>query len=225
MRSIALRTNCSVPTTATHRPRWPTRRVDAAMALRAREAGHTICELLHISVDSRDHPALRAGSAQDPEEGDWPVGAAVDEARWTAIVGALDAANADLLAAVEKLDDAVLDERIGDARDRALGSGVSRYVTLHGLVQHHVVPRGTDFASETRARPDVATAGGRPARVVRRGRSPAKGHDRSGSLVPVERDHQAYSHALNITRRCSRIGSLTSLLSLSITIVGRSVAL
>src|SRR5688572_18799500 len=36
---------------------------------------------------------------------------------------------------------------------------------------------------------------------------------------------QAYPSAVNMTRRCSRIGSFTSLLSLSITIVGRSVAL
>ena len=119
--------------------------VDAAMAtVRPVEAGHTICEIvLHITAWTREITRrLRAGSAQDPEEGDWPIGAAVDEARWTAILGALDAANADLLAAVRKLEDVVLDERIGDARDRALGSGVSRYVTLHGLVQHHVYHAG-----------------------------------------------------------------------------------
>jgi hypothetical protein len=40
------------------------------------------------------------------------------------------------------LDEAQLDERIGDVRDRALGSGVSRYVTLHGLVQHHAYHGG-----------------------------------------------------------------------------------
>ena len=32
----------------------------------------------------------------------------------------------------------ISEDRIGDVRDRALGSGVSRYVTLHGLIQHHV---------------------------------------------------------------------------------------
>ena len=31
---------------------------------------------------------------------------------------------------------------VGDARDRALGSGVTQYVTLHGLVQHHVYHAG-----------------------------------------------------------------------------------
>ena len=31
---------------------------------------------------------------------------------------------------------------IGDVRDRALGSGISRYVMLHGLVQHHVYHAG-----------------------------------------------------------------------------------
>ena len=31
---------------------------------------------------------------------------------------------------------------IGNARDRSLGSGVSRYVSLHGLVQHHAYHAG-----------------------------------------------------------------------------------
>ncbi len=40
------------------------------------------------------------------------------------------------------MDDARLDDLIGDARDPALGSGVTRYVTLHGVVQHHVYHAG-----------------------------------------------------------------------------------
>ena len=46
------------------------------------------------------------------------------------------------MTAIGALDDAQLQDRIGDVRDRALGSGVSRYVTLHGLVQHHVYHAG-----------------------------------------------------------------------------------
>jgi uncharacterized damage-inducible protein DinB len=119
--------------------------VDAAMAAaRPVKAGHNICEIvLHITAWTREITRrLRTGIAQDPEEGDWSVSGAVDDARWKAVLEALAAANADLLAAIRKLDDAVLDERIGDARDRSLGSGVSRYVTLHGLVQHHVYHAG-----------------------------------------------------------------------------------
>jgi hypothetical protein len=32
--------------------------------------------------------------------------------------------------------------RIGDVRDPALGSGVTNYVTLHGIVQHHAYHAG-----------------------------------------------------------------------------------
>jgi uncharacterized damage-inducible protein DinB len=119
--------------------------VDAAMATeRPVKTGHNICEIvLHITAWTREITRrLRTGIAQDPEEGDWSGTAAVDDARWTAILEALDTANSDLLAAIRKLDDGVLDERIGDARDRSLGSGESRYVTLHGLVQHHVYHAG-----------------------------------------------------------------------------------
>jgi uncharacterized damage-inducible protein DinB len=82
------------------------------------------------------------GVAQDPEEGDWPQGVPSTAAEWNAMVAALDAANEDLAAAIEALGDAELEERIGDSRDRALGSGVSRYMTLHGVVQHHAYHAG-----------------------------------------------------------------------------------
>ena len=46
-------------------------------------------------------------------------------------------ANAELVEAVASMDEDRLMDVIGNARDRSLGSGVSRYVSLHGLVQHH----------------------------------------------------------------------------------------
>jgi hypothetical protein len=64
------------------------------------------------------------------------------EAEWASVVAAFDVANRDLLKAVASLDDEQLPERIGDTREPALGSGVSRYVTLHGLVQHHAYHAG-----------------------------------------------------------------------------------
>jgi uncharacterized damage-inducible protein DinB len=105
---------------------------------------HSICELvLHLTAWTREvRRRLRIGVAQDPEEGDWPPALASTAAEWSGIVAALDAANDDLAKAIEALSDAELDERIGDTRDRALGSGVSRYVTLHGLVQHHAYHAG-----------------------------------------------------------------------------------
>ena len=52
------------------------------------------------------------------------------------------------MTAIGALDDAQLQDRIGDVHDRALGSGVSRYVTLHGMVQHHVYHDRPDLAAQ-----------------------------------------------------------------------------
>ena len=49
-------------------------------------------------------------------------------------------ANAELVEAVASMDEDRLMDVIGNAR--SLGSGVSRYVSLHGLVQHHAYHAG-----------------------------------------------------------------------------------
>ncbi len=119
--------------------------VDARQAAaRPVPTAHTISEIvLHMTSWTREVTRrLRVGVAREPEDGDWPAGAASDEAAWSAILAALDAANEELLTVVAALDDTHLQDRIGDVRDRALGSGVSRYVTLLGLVQHHVYHTG-----------------------------------------------------------------------------------
>jgi uncharacterized damage-inducible protein DinB len=119
--------------------------VDARQAAaRPDPAAHTICEIvLHMTAWTREVTRrLQLGIAQEPELGDWPPGGAGDEGGWTAILAALDAANRELVEAIVAMDDAQLQDRIGDVRDRALGSGVSRYVTVHGLVQHHAYHAG-----------------------------------------------------------------------------------
>jgi uncharacterized damage-inducible protein DinB len=85
---------------------------------------------------------LRDGVAREPEQGDWPACAARTESEWQAVVAGLDAANAELVAAIRAMDDARLGQLVGDAREPALGTGVTRYVTLHGIVQHHVYHAG-----------------------------------------------------------------------------------
>ncbi len=115
--------------------------VDAAMAAaRPLEGAHSIHEIVvHLTAWTREVTRrLRVGVAQDPEMGDWPRA----DGDWDAARAALDAANAELITAIRAMSPAQLDDRIGDARDRALGSGVSRYVTLHGLVQHHAYHAG-----------------------------------------------------------------------------------
>ena len=119
--------------------------VDARQAIaRPEPAAHTISEIvLHMTAWTREVTRrVQGGVAQEPEQGDWPAGAAADQSGWTAILARLDVANEELVTAIGALDDAQLQDRIGDVRDRALGSGVSRYVTLHGLVQHHVYHAG-----------------------------------------------------------------------------------
>ena len=120
--------------------------VDAGMATaRPFLNAHTICELvLHLTSWTREITRrLQDGIARDPEQGDWPAAqAAIHDAEWKRIIAALDGANAELVEAVASMNDNRLMDPIGDTRDRALGSGVSRYVTLHGLVQHHVYHAG-----------------------------------------------------------------------------------
>lgn len=113
-------------------------------AARPVPGAHSILEIvLHITAWTREVARrLRIGVAQEPEDGDWAAGADTDERAWTAILAALDAANEELVKLIGNLDDAQLEDRIGDVRNRALGSEVSRYVTLHGLVQHHVYHAG-----------------------------------------------------------------------------------
>lgn len=115
----------------------------AAMA-RPCAGGHTIGEIvLHMTAWTREVTRrLRVGTAQDPDEGDWPAVTARSDADWTAMLDALDAAHEALVGGVAALDDDRLMARIGDERNPATGGGVSRYVTLHGLAQHYAYHAG-----------------------------------------------------------------------------------
>jgi uncharacterized damage-inducible protein DinB len=99
--------------------------------------------VLHMTAWTREITRrLRSGVAQDPADGDWPPARFSTEEQWQDAVARLMSANAELISAIQQVDEAELDVRIGDARDRSLGSGVSRYVTLHGIVQHHAYHSG-----------------------------------------------------------------------------------
>lgn len=123
--------------------------VEAAQA-RERPAPevHTIWEIvLHLTAWIHEITRrLQDGIAQDPADGDWPAvpgsHAGADEDAWAASVRALAAAHGELLTLLAAMEEDVLDARIGDVRDRSLGSGVTRYETLHGLAQHHAYHAG-----------------------------------------------------------------------------------
>lgn len=119
--------------------------VDARQAVRRPIAdGHTIAEIVrHATVWTREIARrLRTGVAQDLEEGDWTETTVTNDDEWAAMLDALDAAQGALVDEMKSLTDADLERLIGDERDRALGSGISRYVMLHGLIQHHVYHAG-----------------------------------------------------------------------------------
>ena len=119
--------------------------VDARQAVHRPIAdGHTIAEIVrHVTTWTREITRrLRSGMAQDLEEPDWQRRAVANDEEWAALLDALDAAQEELVGEMKKLTDADLDGMIGDVRDRALGSGISRYVMLHGLVQHHIYHAG-----------------------------------------------------------------------------------
>jgi hypothetical protein len=101
---------------------------------------HTLWEIaLHVTSWNREvRRRLRTGTARDPEDGDWPEPPEATEENWRWTIDALEASFRELLAAVRAFPAARLDEVLGEARDRPLGSGVSFYVLLHGVVQHIV---------------------------------------------------------------------------------------
>ena len=106
---------------------------------------HTIGELVrHLTtwtvtvtqrVEAREHTAMTRD--------DWPAFPAVaDEAAWLRARQELHEAHEQLVTITETLPAAELDVVLGDARQRADGSGVSVYVLLHGVVQHYLYHAG-----------------------------------------------------------------------------------
>ena len=99
---------------------------------------HSIWELvLHMTGWANEAGARLAGEAAgEPKGGDWPAVTEVSHAAWTRAVEALVASHQALAAAVRATDDRVLETAVHDPRDRAAGTGLSHYLTLHGLVHH-----------------------------------------------------------------------------------------
>lgn len=99
---------------------------------------HSIWELvLHMTGWAAEASARLAGAeAGEPQGGDWPAVTDVSRLAWTRAVEGLVASHQALAAAVRASDDRVLDTPVRDPRDRAAGTGLSHYLTLHGLVHH-----------------------------------------------------------------------------------------
>jgi uncharacterized damage-inducible protein DinB len=101
---------------------------------------HSIWHLvLHMTGWAREvQSRLDGAPAGEPATGDWPAVPEVTEAAWHRDRAALFAVHAALAAALRRTPPHRLDEPVIDRRDRAAGTGLSKYLTLHGLVHHTV---------------------------------------------------------------------------------------
>ena len=113
-------------------------------AARPIPGAHSIWELVLHVIGWKNETARRLGGAVAcmPVEGDWPDVGEPTEARWQEARGRLDSAHKALIAAVTALPDTKLYEPTNDTRSSPLGTGVSYYVLLHGIVQHDVYHAG-----------------------------------------------------------------------------------
>ena len=102
------------------------------------DGAHTVAELVaHMTVWVNEVTRRVCGHpAADPIEGDWPLPRAVDEAGWAAMHLAFANAMARLIEAVAGFPESRWDDIVGDARNPALGTGLSYAQTVSGLVQH-----------------------------------------------------------------------------------------
>ena len=74
--------------------------------------------------------------AADPAEGDWPVPRALNETGWAAMQLALNNEMARLTEVVAGFPERRWDDRVGDSRNPALGTGMTYLQTVSGVVQH-----------------------------------------------------------------------------------------
>jgi uncharacterized damage-inducible protein DinB len=119
--------------------------IDATRAAaRPLHGAHSIWELVLHMISWKNETARRLAGAVAcmPAEGDWPDVGNPTEERWQQTLTRLEASHAGLVAAVKALPDARLYEPTNDTRSGPLGTGVSYYVLLHGIVQHDVYHAG-----------------------------------------------------------------------------------
>jgi len=105
------------------------------------EGAHSIWEtLLHVIAWMRE--TLRRVEGAEPAEppgGDWPALEARHPEAWDRTLADLSRVHEELEAKIVRFPEERLEEIVGrHDRDRALGTGVSFYVLLHGIVQHNV---------------------------------------------------------------------------------------
>jgi uncharacterized damage-inducible protein DinB len=113
-------------------------------AARVLPGRHSIWEIvLHVTAWTNEVERRLGGQlAGDPREGDWPPVDAASPEAWTRTLAALDAAHRALVEAVARQPDAKWQERVGDTRDPAAGTGVNHGVMVIGLATHYAYHAG-----------------------------------------------------------------------------------
>ena len=119
--------------------------LDAEQAAHKPVAGaHSVWELvLHMTGWAREVQArLEGAAAGEPAAGDWPAVVDATPVAWERDRRTLFEVHTALAAAIRRTPPAQLDEPVIDHRDRAAGTGMSKYLTLHGVVHHTVYHAG-----------------------------------------------------------------------------------
>ena len=107
-------------------------------AARPVPGAHSIWELvLHLTAWAGE-VTRRLGGAEpaEPAEGDWPAVGAVSPKAWAEALERLRRTHAALTDAVRRLPVERWTERVGGERDAPLGTGVTYWAMLEGLLQH-----------------------------------------------------------------------------------------
>jgi uncharacterized damage-inducible protein DinB len=105
---------------------------------------HSIWEIVrHMTAWTGEAARRLAGHpAGEPQEGDWPSPSGTGQAAWRDDVTRLLETHRRLIAMLESFDDEQILEPTSDPRNRQTGVGVTHYVLLHGLAQHHAYHGG-----------------------------------------------------------------------------------
>jgi uncharacterized damage-inducible protein DinB len=113
-------------------------------AQRPPHGAHSIWELVLHMTGWRNEVAARitGKAAGDPDGGDYPAIGKRTSERWTAALGALDAAHRRLVDVTSGLTDEQLVRPTKDPRNDPPAPGATAYELLHGIVQHDAYHAG-----------------------------------------------------------------------------------
>ena len=119
-------------------------RVPFATADARPAAAHSIREIVrHMTAWTNEvRRRLNGVPAATPKEGDWPRASGRSAAAWAREIDALVGAHNALVQDLRKFTEQELYKPTRDPRNRENGGGVTRYVLLHGLLQHHAYHAG-----------------------------------------------------------------------------------